>query len=93
MAVLDELDDAYDEYSDTPDVMVVSYEQWEVMAENNSFENLNKEQSNDYPYANEHRGFLGMYVIRSSAVSNHGKVGLLLSREAFKDLFDASKDF
>lgn len=86
--MLDEMDLAFDiTDGEVPDHLIVSEEVWNRMAENNKFEKLADSSNPNRP------GFLGMRVWYSRTLDERGKVGLLMSDQAFRAMVPKAKDF
>lgn len=90
-SMLDELDRAFElSDGDTPNHLIVSKEIWDRMEDGRKFEAL----SDDHRWSERNRpGYLGMRVWYSKELDKRGKVGLLLSEQAFQTMVTKTKDF
>jgi predicted HTH transcriptional regulator len=85
--MLDEIDEVHLETDgETPDHLIVSDEVWEDFRLRSRFEEL-KDTSNP-----KRPGYLGMKVWHSSSLDKRGKVGLLLSEQAFQAIVPRVRD-
>lgn len=91
-AVLAEMDAAH-EMTDgsTPDHIIVSEAIWKDMKQNRRFEKL-KDPDSPKRRTGESVGYIGMRVWPSGALDDRAKFALLLSEEAFKQMFDRPED-
>lgn len=95
-AILAELDTAYDETGDTPDLMFVSHNLWRQMDRERMFER--KAQHDDEPLAevmdlDTSNAYVGMYVLENSRLDERGALAVLMSWDALKAVFPKAKGF
>jgi len=86
-AVLDEIDDAYDERGETPDHIILSKETYDWLEQRSRFETLADKSNPKRP------GYIGMRVWYSRALDERDKMALLISDEVFEHIVTRAEDY
>ena len=87
--ILDELDDAYRKYDDTPDHIIVSTERFKSLQNNNRIERMRPRHEVRLTTGRTGScGYMGMVLWKSCALDDRGSDALLLSNEVFESIFN-----